>query len=65
MKSFWIEITTGMIILNEDEIWPDGDAPENPSAMHVKRTIEEAGPLSKVLHDWNLDYDMDLQVGEV
>lgn len=39
-----------------DEIWPDGDAPENPTAEDVARRIQEdclnAGDL---LQEWNLD----------
>ena len=39
-----------------DEIWPDGDAPKNPTAEDVARRIQEsclnAGDL---LQEWNLD----------
>lgn len=65
MSAFWIEITTGMVVLTKDEIWPDGDAPKKPSAMHVKAKIEDSGPLWKVMHEWNLDDDLNLEVGEI
>lgn len=43
------------IVLSEDEIWPDDDAPINPSANDVKDLIEEYGSPDAVLKEWNLE----------
>lgn len=42
--------------LTVDEIWPDGDAPENPTADDVHKLLKD-GSLMCNLQEWNLtDY---------
>lgn len=38
-----------------DELWPDGDAPENPTVQDVVDLIEQCGGVRQVLHDWDMD----------
>lgn len=40
--------------LTVDELWPGGDAPDDPTEKDVEGLIEAAGGWSKVLDDWNL-----------
>ena len=65
MKKFYIEITTGTVTLDEQQIWPDGGAPAKPTAADVEALIEASGPLDRVLTDWALDLDLQLFVSEV
>lgn len=53
-KKFSI-IYTLEVTLNKDEIWPDGDAPANPTAEDVKDVILKCGGFPKIIEDWNLD----------
>lgn len=53
MKQFQITYTVD-VSLNADELWPDGDAPENPTAADVRRLIQKSGGIYRVLDDWNL-----------
>lgn len=46
-----------------DEIWPDGDAPESPTATDVLAVIDGQGGLD-ILRDWNLADDQDFEVRE-
>lgn len=50
--------------LSVEEIWPDGDAPENPTVDDVLKVIEKYGGKMRVLSDWNLDADLDLDVSD-
>lgn len=48
--------------LTVNEIWPDGDAPENPTAEDVKEQLESQGPKYRVLDDWGIsDYDVSVE----
>ena len=40
--------------LTLDEIWPDGDAPDNPTVDDVIAIVERTPNLSRMLNDWNL-----------
>ncbi len=40
--------------LSIEDIWPDGDAPENPTAADVKTFMESCGTKRWVLDDWGL-----------
>jgi hypothetical protein len=51
----------GSVVLELDEIWPDGDAPENPTAADAQRVIDADGGLSRVLLDWSLEDDFELK----
>ena len=42
------------ITLRVDQIWPDGDAPENPTIADVHDIIEQCGGIERVICDWNL-----------
>ena len=44
------------------EIWPDGDAPEDPVAVDVKAVMEACGSKSSVLRDWELAHDLEVDV---
>lgn len=41
--------------LTKEELWPDGDAPENPTAKDVVELIRKCGGATKIIEDWNLD----------
>ena len=45
--------------LDVKALWPDGDAPENPTEDDVRELIESCGGIHRVLGDWNLG-DRDL-----
>lgn len=62
MKKFRITFTVDTF-LGVDAIWPDGDAPENPTADDVRELIDDHGGIVRVIEDWNLanrndDYDV-------
>lgn len=61
MKKFKIVITSDND-LAIDELWPDGNAPENPTVEDVHYLISTLtfSPASLIC-DWNLDYDLDIQ----
>lgn len=62
MKKFSFKIS-GYYVLTEDEVWPDGDGPENPTAEDVLDLIDKLGGAEEVIWDWNLEPN--LEVGEV
>ena len=41
-----------------EELWPDGDAPENPTAADVRQLIKDSGGVRAVIRDWGLDMDL-------
>jgi len=49
--------------LDIDEIWPDGDAPENPTAADVVKLIEQCGNISNFINEWNLETAFSVSVG--
>lgn len=59
---FYIELTTTGV-LDVDEIWPDGDAPVEPTVADVQELIEEEG-LRTVMRDWGFEDGLALFVGE-
>lgn len=58
---FHISLTGGVDLAIAD-IWPDGDAPENPTAEDVVDLLRGEGDLHKVLIDWSLDDAFDWEV---
>lgn len=48
---FMISFDTSLT-MTIDEIWPDGDAPENPGVEDVLVALEESGSFISVLNDW-------------
>lgn len=43
------------VTLDVDELWPDGDAPDDPTVADVVALIKRCGGWRKVISDWNLD----------
>lgn len=54
MKSFHIE-WGGSETLTTVDIWPDGDAPENPTVDDVIDKMSKSRSLRGLALDWNLD----------
>jgi hypothetical protein len=52
------------VSLSVEEIWPDGDAPENPSVDDVLAVIQQCGGRYRVLRDWELASDLALTVSD-
>lgn len=57
MKKFFISIRMDDV-LGIDQLWPDGDAPENPTAEDVLDLIEECGGAEMIIRDWNLPLEV-------
>ena len=52
--------------LHDFELWPDGDAPDNPTTADVRRLVGECGGIYSVLGEWNLhEHDGDWFVEEI
>jgi len=62
-KSFNFSIYTD-VVLTVDEIWPDGNAPENPTVADVVAVIDNCGGTRSVLRDWDLDNDLTLTISD-
>lgn len=43
------------VVLSEDEIWPDNDAPPNPSVNDVKEVMDSCGSPDVIIRDWSLE----------
>lgn len=52
-QRFSIEFDGGSVLSVED-IWPDGDAPENPTTQDVAVRIAESGWPERFLTEWNM-----------
>jgi hypothetical protein len=50
------------VTLEVEDIWPDGDAPENPTVDEVLEVIRKCGGVRTVIRDWDLDNDLRLDV---
>lgn len=46
--------------LDIDQLWPDGDAPENPTADDVLLLIEDCGGAEMIIRDWNFEPEVDV-----
>lgn len=64
-KKQFVFSVSGSVTLSVDEIWPDGDAPENPTADDVRCVIAEEGGFGRVLGDWSLEDAFDFDVFEI
>lgn len=53
-KTFFIGIEGGCELPVTD-IWPDGDAPADPTVEDVISTIQKYAPVTRWLRDWNMD----------
>lgn len=50
-----IEFTvSGEWTLDVDEVWPDGDAPEHPTAADVAAQMRLTGSVHSVIDEWML-----------
>ena len=59
-KTFQIEIT-GFHNLTVSQIWPDGDAPANPTVEDVIAVMRScAHSAQQLTSDWELDYDVEV-----
>ena len=67
MKTFTFEFS-GDVTLSVDEIWPDGDAPEDPTLQDVLKQIENTGHFGSdkhaLLDDWNLEKDLNITISD-
>jgi hypothetical protein len=46
----------GMDSLSVQQVWPDGDAPENPTTDDVIKALRSRGDfLERIVQDWNFD----------
>lgn len=48
----WIETDSFEMPLSE--IWPDGDAPANPTEEDVAEAMRNYGSVERVIEDWDL-----------
>jgi len=48
-----------------EEVWPDGDAPDNPTPEDVRNVMQDAGTKNRVLDDWGLLSDLNVTVDAV
>lgn len=48
--------------LTLDDVWPDGDAPDNPTANDIAALLHSGGSLWTVARDWNLDFGLTIKV---
>lgn len=55
-KSFSIDIE-GSYTLTVEQLWPDGDWPENPTEEDVLALIEKAGGANRIIAEWDLDVE--------
>ena len=54
---------SGSFELTTNEIWPDGDEPENPTVQDVRNwMMNSGGSKSALLRDWNLERDLDITI---
>jgi hypothetical protein len=61
---FFVDIDTPTIELGIHDIWPDGDAPDNPTVQDVVAVMRRCGSRSQVLSDWCLDAELRITVTE-
>ena len=43
------------VTLSIEDLWPDGDAPDNPTEEDVEALIESDGGFPQIIDDWSLD----------
>lgn len=59
-KTFHITLT-GDHELSISDIWPDGDAPENPTVADVVAVMRQYGyEAARLALDWNLELDLEI-----
>lgn len=55
-RRFHVSVT-GDFFLSIADVWPDGDAPDEPTAEDVARRMRDYGNLRHTLREWNLEPD--------
>jgi hypothetical protein len=45
----------GSADLSVEEVWPDGDAPKNPTSDDVVQAMLKSGSVWQLYRDWDLD----------
>ena len=55
-SSFDIEVG-GSWTLSVREVWPDKDAPEDPTTQDVIAEIKKSGSIRRLIQDWDLNPD--------
>ena len=48
----------GCLTLSLDDIWPDGNAPEHPTAQDVIEVMKASGSKTQMMQEWSLDDDL-------
>lgn len=48
--------------LSVEEVWPDGDAPENPTAEDVMEQMKREGSVHRLLGNWDMLYGVQVDV---
>jgi hypothetical protein len=58
-KIFYVNLT-GDYSLTIEDIWPDGDAPENPTAEDVIKAMKETSgsSVSRLMGDWGFEVEV-------
>lgn len=64
MKHFLFE-WVGSETLSVTDIWPDGDAPENPTTEDVLAKIKSCGGIQDVIRNWNIGPWLEVEGQEV
>lgn len=52
----------GSVRLSVDEIWPDGDGPEDPTPEDVVARMEEEINKHSLVDEWGLEDDLEITV---
>jgi len=60
MENFTVHLEGPSFELELDEIWPDGDAPEDPTAEDVVEVMRDYG--SSLIRDWSLDDGLEIYI---
>lgn len=53
---------SGNVEMSVKEVWPDGDAPDNPTAEDVVEQMKREGTIPRMLENWNLLWDIEVDV---
>lgn len=61
-RVFNISIEGGDFALSVDDVWPDGDAPADPTPLDVARAMARSGTVSSVLCEWGFLDDITIDV---
>jgi len=59
---FLVDVNSPTIELGLDQIWPDGDAPENPTAADVIAQMQQEGSVRDCIFEWSLHEFMSIAV---